>query len=190
VTDSIFLLSPANLSGKRGQQVMNPSGRFDLSRALALGPGAPVGEVFAFVSGLYFRGKKAYAEAFGRGLVMTAGGGLLPLTELVTPARLRGWAEVDVSHKNPHFTAPLVRHTAELLDRVEQSTRFVLLGSLATAKYTQPLLEILGEKLLFPSSFEGLGDMSRGALMLDAVRSGRELEYAPVLELTRQKTAR
>ena len=39
---------------------------FPLARALRSGEGAPVGEVFSFLSGLYFRGKLAYAEAFAR----------------------------------------------------------------------------------------------------------------------------
>ena len=42
----------------------------------------------------------------------------------------------------------------------------VLLGSIATAKYVEPLLGIFAQRLMFPSSFVGRGDMSRGGLML------------------------
>src|SRR6266853_118967 len=42
----------------------------------------------------------------------------------------------------------------------------VLLGSIASAKYVEPLLAVLGERLLFPPSFVGRGDMSRGGLLL------------------------
>ncbi len=56
----------------------------------------------------------------------------------------------------------------------------VLLGSVASAKYTAPLLEVFGERLLFPVDFVGRGDMSRGGLMLRHARSGIELPYVPV----------
>jgi len=56
----------------------------------------------------------------------------------------------------------------------------VLLGSVASEKYTGPLLEVFGERLLFPTDFVGRGDMSRGGLMLRCARSGIELPYIPV----------
>jgi hypothetical protein len=165
---------------------------FELARALHSPEGAPLGEVFSFISGLYFRGKEAYAREFGRareGLpaahVLTAGGGLCLLDERVTLGRLDRWAKVSVSENNPHFTAPLLRHASELLEKHARATRFVLLGSVASNKYVQPLLEVFGERLLFPSEFEGRGDMSRGSLMLRAVREGRELVYASLTCRTR-----
>jgi hypothetical protein len=143
--------------------------------------------VFAFVSGLYFRGKAAYARRFGRApegaagaLVISAGGGLRPLDELVTAEHLRTWAEVPVDDRNHSFTRPLLRD-AESLERAHgATTRFVLLGSVATEKYVRPLTMVFGDHLLFPPDFVGRGDMSRGALMLRAAREGRELAYAPV----------
>jgi len=56
----------------------------------------------------------------------------------------------------------------------------VLLGSVASDKYVAPLLDVFGEALYFPTEFAGMGDMSRGARLLRAVRDGRELAYAPV----------
>ena len=53
----------------------------------------------------------------------------------------------------------------------------ILLGSVASGKYVDVLLPIFGERLLFPGSFVGRGDMSRGGLMLRAVAAGEELEY-------------
>lgn len=172
---------------------MNPAATFALAHALRE-QGAPLGEVFSFVSGLYFRGKLAYAQAFGRappGLhgayVMTAGGGLSVPEELVTIARLRDWQNVSVSEKNPHFTAPLLRKASELVDAHDGEARFVLLGSVASKKYVAPLLEVFGDRLLFPALFAGLGDMSRGALMLRAVEEQRELEYVPVSSTLRAR---
>lgn len=177
---TVFLLSPANLSGKRGALLFGAAGKSELRRQLQSPHGAPLGEVFSFVSSLYFRGKAAYANAFGTARVMTAGGGLCGLDTPVTQERLEGWQRVQVSDRNPHFTAPLVRHASELLDASDQHTRFILLGSIASNKYVAPLLEVFGPRLLYPSSFAGLGDMSRGSLLLRAVRDGIELDYTPV----------
>src|SRR5438067_2564970 len=62
----VFLLSPANLGGIRAQMMLSPNARFDLARQLQSAQGAPLGDIFSFVSGLYFRGKLAYARRFAR----------------------------------------------------------------------------------------------------------------------------
>jgi hypothetical protein len=187
---TILLLSPARLNGPRGRLLLRPEADVELARRLQSPGGAPLSEVFSFVSGLYFRGKAAYAEAFGNSgseapaaFVMTAGGGLCPLKERVDSHRLARWANVSIHEDNPHFTAPLYRHASELAKAHDAKTRFVLLGSVATKKYVTPLLDVFGERLLFPREFLGRGDMSRGALLLRAVRERRELEYCPVLPM-------
>ncbi len=186
---TVFLLSPARLSGQRGKALLNPEADFALARAIRSPAGAPLGSVFSFVSGLYFRGKAAYASAFGRtvdgspaALVMTAGGGLVPLGQAVNVERLSRWATASISEKNPHFYAPLVRQASELRVAQGESTRFVLLGSVATNKYVEPLVEVFGQRLLFPREFAGRGDMSRGSLLLRAVREQEELAYAPIAQ--------
>jgi len=184
---TVFLISPANLGGQRAKLVFNPMADFEMARRLRSSEGAPLGEVFAFVSGLYFRGKKTYAEVFGRpppslsgGLVISPSEGLRHLQEHVTRERLLAWAEVSIDGGNPRFTGPLVEQ-AVAMERVHGArTRFVLLGSVATDKYVGPLTKVLGERLLFPVDFVGRGDMSRGALLLQAARTGIELAYAPV----------
>jgi len=183
----IFLLSPANLSGRRGVMLLDPSAQFPLARELRSAPGAELGELFSFVSSLYFRGKLAYARAFGRAAVgqdsayvISAGGGLCRPEDRFSLERLQGWAKVSIHHENPHYTAPLIRHANTLLEQSAPGTRFVLLGSVASNKYVEPLLDVFGPALLFPEQFDGLGDMSRGALLLRAVRDRTELAYAPV----------
>ena len=65
-------------------QLLSPRAQFDLAVRLRRGESAPIGEVFQFLSGLYFRGKLAYARAFARPprslssgvFVITAGSGL------------------------------------------------------------------------------------------------------------------
>jgi len=183
----IFLLSPANLGGRRGAMLLDPSAQFPLARELRSSQGAELGELFSFVSSLYFRGKLAYARAFGRApvgqdaaYVISAGGGLCRPEDRFSLERLQGWAKVSIHHDNPHFTAPLIRHANTLLERCAPGTRFVLLGSVASSKYVEPLLDVFGPALHFPERFDGLGDMSRGALLLRAVRDRDELAYAPV----------
>ena len=188
---TIFLLSPAKLNGKRGQMLLDPDARFALAKALHSSEGAALGDVYSFVSSLYFRGKAAYAAKFASivgspgAWIITPGGGLCQLAERVTATRLAGWQRVLVGAHNPHFTAPLARHVSELLDRVGTEARFVLLGSVASKKYVVPLLEVLGSRLYYPAKFEGLGDMARGALLLRCAREGRELDYAAVTSISR-----
>ena len=59
----IFLLSPARLDGKRAHLLFHPVTMFPVARALHSTAGAPIGEIFTFLSGLYFRGKLAYAAS-------------------------------------------------------------------------------------------------------------------------------
>jgi hypothetical protein len=56
----------------------------------------------------------------------------------------------------------------------------------ATGKYVDVLLDVIGERLLFPVEFVGRGDMSRGALLLRAAEAGRELTYEPVAGAVRR----
>jgi predicted kinase len=189
---TMFFLSPANLSGERGRLVFRRGASFPLAQQLRSDEGAPLGEVYSFVSSLYFRGKMAYGQTFGRApkelsgaLVISPTEGLRFLHERVTLERLRGWADVDIDERNARFTEPLVAHAAALDAAYGTSMRFVLLGSVATDKYVGPLSRVFGDRLLFPSDFVGRGDMSRGSILLRAARAGRELAYAPVAASTR-----
>ncbi|MCI0546736.1 MAG: hypothetical protein L0027_05580 [Candidatus Rokubacteria bacterium] len=183
----LFLLSPAHCGGERARLVLNPRAPFDLARRLHTPPGAPLGEVFSLLSGLYFRGKLAYARAFARppagfvgAYVITPSEGVRPSDELVDAARLRAFAEVPIDLGERRYRMPLERDIAQLARTLPARAEVVLLGSVATGKYVDVLLGMLGARLLFPSAFVGRGDMSRGGLMLRAVRSGTELECIPV----------
>jgi hypothetical protein len=154
--------------------------------------GAPLREVFSFISSLYFRGKAAYATAFGRApadlepsLVISPGEGLVSVDTALTLERAQTWATVDIDENNHAFTAPLIRHAEELERGYGATTRFVLLGSVASDKYVRPLTRVFGDHLLFPPSFVGRGDMSRGSILLRAASEGTELDYAPVEGATR-----
>jgi hypothetical protein len=142
--------------------------------------GAPLGEVFTFMSSLYFRGKLAYANRFGRAFVITPGRGLLPADVLIRVDELRQMATVPVDEDVPAFREPLVRDAGALAQRLDAGDQVVLLGSVATDKYVGPLLEIFGGRLLFPATFAGRGDMSRGGLLLRCARTGTPLDCVPV----------
>ena len=180
----IFLLSPANSAGKRAGFLMRANGRSALAQRLRSGEGATIGEVFTFMSGLYFRGKLAYASAFANppdgcfGIqVIVPGLGLVPASASIDLAGLRAVAQVPVDPGNRRFTTPLRRDAARLAEQLRPGDAAVLLGSIATPKYLEPLQDVLGSRLRVPQEFIGRGDMSRGALMLRCAAEGRELTY-------------
>jgi hypothetical protein len=181
----IFLLSPAS-SGIRARILFSPHARFELAQRLNHS-GATLGEVYSFISGLYFRGKLAYAERFKNpppGIagvhVITAAAGLLLPQALMTLPLLRTISATRVDPANPDYRRPLDRDALRLRALLEPDTQVVLLGSIANPKYVLPLLEVFGERLFFPKEFVGRGDMSRGSLLLRCCSQGSPLEYAPV----------
>jgi hypothetical protein len=187
----IFLLSPANVAGIRARYVLGPNAESELACRLRK-DGVSLGEVFSFVSSLYFRGKLAYAQAFATpppnvagSFVITASAGLLSPETIVTLDRLRQVAGTDIDPNNKSYLAPLLRDCEQLCQAAGDSCEVVLLGSVATPKYVDPLLEVFGNRLLFPAEFAGRGDMSRGGLLLRCVAAGEELTYVPVLSGSR-----
>lgn len=183
----IFLLSPARCDGERAKLLLNQRAEFPLARALREPQGVEIGEVFSFLSGLYFRGKLAYARAFARPpqsqsgtLIITTERGLVPPSARVTRNDLCAFAEVDIGGGDERYLAPLRRDVERLSTSITLDDQVVLLGSIATGKYADTLMSLLGERLVFPREFVGRGDMSRGGLLLRQVREERELEYVPV----------
>lgn len=184
VSHQVFLLSPANCSGKRAGYLLNGRSATTVAERLRSSEGATIGEVFTFMSALYFRGKLAYASAFAQppsgwdGVqVIVPGRGLRPAADRIDIGELRKIAKVDVDLEDKRYTRPLRRDAGRLADELDAAERVVLLGSIATPKYLEPLHEVLGARLHYPQAFVGLGDMSRGSLMLRCAAEGRELAY-------------
>jgi hypothetical protein len=177
----VFLLSPARCDGKRAKVLLNPSATFPLAMRLREPEGAPIGEVFAFLSGLYFRGKLSYAGVFGprSSYVITTDRGLVTPHTRITRRDIEAFGCVDLADAGEEFLAPFIRD-AERIAREAAADPIVLLGSIASKKYVEPLLTVFGERLVFPREFVGRGDMSRGGLLLRHVTAGTELEYTPV----------
>jgi hypothetical protein len=188
----IFLLSPANCGGTRARQVLSPNARFALAAELRSRRGAMLGDVFMFVSGLYFRGKLTYALRFaappdrdnalnGCGVhVITPTAGLRSPDTFVTHKAVQAFAGGDVHEENAAYRRPLERSAKALAREIGPDCEVVLLGSIASPKYIDVLLGIFGERLRFPIDFVGRGDMSRGGLLLRHARDGVELEYVAV----------
>ena len=181
----LFLLSPAKVSGLRAKLLLNKRAPFPLAREFHRA-GLPLADVFTFASGLYFRGKITYARHFARAAdgdvirVITANAGLLdPLTH-VTPQALRLFGKVDIHEDDPRYHKPLRRDATALARDLAPGGAALLLGSIATAKYRDVLLDVFDERLLFPRDFIGRGDMSRGGLLLRAARENTELACIPV----------
>ncbi len=167
--------------------LLNPVASFALAERLRSREGADLGDVFSFLSGLYFRGKLAYARAFARppsglppAMIITTDRGLMTPEERVRREDLLAFSEVDIAVGGERYLAPLRRDVAALAEQMPQSALAILLGSIATGKYVDTLLAAFGTRLVFPSTFVGRGDMSRGGLLLRSTRSGDELEYTSV----------
>lgn len=182
----VFLLSPASCTGRRAEVLLRPQASFELAVRLRES-GVPLADAFSFMSGLYFRGKAAYARAFANpptgapsALVITPSRGLVPLDLTVTVEDLCGFADVPIDLGEPRYRAPLDASARALHQLMRDDGCVVLLGSIASDKYVSILLDTFGERLLFPADFVGRGDMSRGGLMLRAVDAGEELAYVPV----------
>jgi hypothetical protein len=167
--------------------ILSERAQFDLAKRLRNKQGAPIAEVFTFLSGLYFRGKIAYANAFVRPIRGTSGVFVITPTRGLIDARmrirlddLREFAVVDIHEDDPRYRAPLERDARRLAKKIPPRSEIILLGSIATRKYVDVLLASLGDRLRFPADFIGRGDMSRGGLMLRCAVDRQELPYVAV----------
>jgi hypothetical protein len=183
----VFLLSPASCAGKRAELLFNARSAFPLAQRLRSPEGAPLGDVFSFLSGLYFRGKLAYARAFARSTsdeagvhVITTSRGLVLPEVPVGIDDLREFAATPLEPGDRRYAEPFARTARALDERIGGAADVVLLGSVASEKYVGVLGGIFGHRLRFPAEFVGRGDMSRGGLLLRSVSEGRELDYIPV----------
>ena len=193
MTGRVFLLSPANCGGTRAKQALSPNARFALAAALRSSAGAQLGDLFSFVSGLYFRGKLTYARRFARpaepdnpvvggGIhIITANAGLRSPETMVTRAAVQAFGKGDIDAANAKYRRPLEASARALLAEIGADCDVVLLGSVASPKYVDILTAIFGSRLRFPIAFVGRGDMSRGGLLLRHASDGVELDYVPVL---------
>jgi hypothetical protein len=188
---TVFLLSPAYCGGRRAAILLRPGSPLPIARRLHERT-LTLGEAFAFMSGLYFRGKITYARTFAPDatLVITPTQGLQRPDTVVTADLLQEFAGVDIASDDVRYSLPLERDLERLAAGTPRDTRVVLLGSVATGKYVDILVRLLGERLHYPPSFIGRGDMSRGGLLLRQAASGIELDYAVLDAAARRRGPR
>src|SRR5207248_4733698 len=167
--------------------ILSERAQFDLARRLRSRERATLGEVFTFLSGLYFRGKLAYANAFACAadglcgvLVITPTRGLVDARTKIGLPELREFAEVDIHEGDPRYREPLARDARSLAGKLSANCEVILLGSVASSKYVDVLLEQFQHGLRFPAEFVGRGDMSRGGLLLRCAVDRTELTYISV----------
>jgi hypothetical protein len=179
---TLFLLSPARCGGPRATQLASSSGALGVQ--LRAGT-AELGDVFAWLSSLYFRGKLAYARAFAdpspgaaSALVMAPLLGLRSPETPIAMAQLHAMGKLEV--ESEAYVAQLRTDALAIHAEIQVDTQIVLLGSIASGKYVDTLIDVFGARLVFPEAFVGRGDMSRGGMMLRAAKSGEPLTYAMV----------
>jgi len=175
----IFLLSPAYAGGERARMILSDGAQFELARKLRGKSGAPIADVFTFLSGLYFRGKIAYATTFARPargmpgvFVITPTRGLVDARTRIHLDDLREFATVNIHESDSRYRAPIERDSRRLAKRLPPQSEIILLG-----KYVDVLLANFRGRLRFPAEFVGRGDMSRGGLMLRCAVDRQELSY-------------
>ena len=184
----IFLLSPASCGGKKAALLFNPRADFTVAQRVRSPEGAPLGEVFSFLSGLYFRGKLNYARAFenppprrASGVhIITPTDGLCSPGVMVTLKDIDRYGSVPIEADESRYRYPLERDATALAEKIGPKCQVVLLGSVATGKYIDVLEPIFGARLVFPKEFIGHGDMARGGMLLKRAESGKELTYIAV----------
>src|SRR5947209_19921744 len=119
MSSTIFLLSPANLSGLRARQLMSPRASFESARMYRSEEGVPIAVAFAFMSALYFRGKIAYALHFApieNIYVITAGFGLVSPDWRITPERIKTMSKTPIDSKKKSYREPLKRDAIALAE--------------------------------------------------------------------------
>ena len=192
----VLLLSPAHCGGKRAQMLLRPGAASEAARQLQAGE-LTIGEAFAFMSSLYFRGKLAYARAVvsrrgpaATALVITPTRGLVSPNAMASAALLEEFAATDIAAGDARYRGPLERDLAALGRRLADEATVVLLGSIASDKYVDVLAPALGDRLHDPPAFIGRGDMSRGGLLLRSAAAGVELDYEPLAAASTRRGTR
>ena len=110
-------------------------------------------------------------------MIITPTAGLVRHDTIIRLSQLRGFSRGRIDVKNRAYVSLLQRTAKELAVRMGPGCELILLGSLATGKYLDILAPIYGDRLRVPEKFIGLGDMSRGGLLLRCVKENRQLDY-------------
>jgi hypothetical protein len=120
--------------------------------------------------------------------VITPTRGLVGADARVTLADLEEFAGGSIETDDARYRDALRTTARHVASGLGGAGDVVLLGSIASSRYLEPLAEVFGERLVVPETFAGRGDMSRGGLMLRCVDAGEELVYVTALAAVRHGT--
>src|SRR5262249_23320689 len=127
----------------------------------------------------YAAHKEVDNRIIGAGVhVITTNAGLRSPDTRVTRSAIRQFAAEDIDPDNRAYRRPL-EQSARSLRREIGDCEVVLLGSIASPKYVDALLQIFAARLVFPAAFGGGGAMSGGGLLLRHAPATAELSYVP-----------
>ncbi len=184
-TGPLFLLSPANLGGKRATRLLAEDAEAPLARRLREGD-CSLAELFSAISTLYFKSKHGYARLFAEPgddvWVLTGGQGILSADEAVDRERVLQMGRAPLDPGSEALEA-LSSPVEEFARGAAMNRCVVFLGSLDPRRYLTSLIPVFGRRLLAPSDFKSLGQMQRGSLLLSCVKESRELSYSRVSDL-------
>jgi hypothetical protein len=157
----VFLLSPANTSALRGQLLLNKGSQFELAHRIRR-QGAPLGEIFSFISSLYFRGKLAYAKAFGNSppgmpsmLALTTSRGLLSPKTTITLNELIEMSGVPIDLGDSRYREPLVRDARALADHLPRAPRLFCSAVSQRENMSTHCLKFSDQTYCFPKNSSG-----------------------------------
>ncbi len=186
----VFVLSPATTHGAKARVLTATEPRTPSARRLHGAQGMMLGEAFSYLSGLYFRGKLAYARTFATAPPCLGGAGIYVITPtdgLLDPDSVLGVADLErfasAAEGSTAGRIAFERAVQSLERAMGPSCDVVLLGSVGSRKYSDVLEPVLGDRLLFPRRLYNEGQIQRGALLLEHAERGEELEYAPLARL-------
>jgi hypothetical protein len=117
-------------------------------------------------------------------MIITPTTGLMRPDITIRVPTLRGFARVPIHLKNRRYCSTLKQSASKLAIDTGSDCELILLGSIGTGKYLDILGPIFGSRLRIPREFVGLGDMSRGGLLLRCVRENRQLNYIGAISRT------
>lgn len=186
----IFLLSPATAHGARAKTLLAPEPRSPVATQLASADGMPLGQIFTYLSGLYFNGKLTYARHYSTPPPSLGRTGIYIITMtdgILTPEHRIGLDDLQryaaAEKQTEDGRRALETSARALAETIGPRCDVVFMGSVASDKYTAIIEPVFGRRLLFPPELVGRGQLGRGALLFRCVRENRELDYVPLADL-------
>ncbi len=151
----IFLLSPANARESEGQRLLHSTAPSELAVRLRQS-GVRLGDVYQHISSLYFRGKLSTHQVSAiplsrlRACRYITGTGLMLPETLIRFDEFRQLSAISIDASNERYRQSLIADLMRLREMAGVHVDIILLGSIATSKYVDPIANVFGERVLVP----------------------------------------